>query len=65
VERLVPEFVDRVLGSGFSPAEALSLLLEHRQSSKSVVANVQPWITTVTEERQNKLKHEGSWAHSS
>jgi chaperone BCS1 len=64
VERLADDFAGRVPASEFSPAEVLSLLLEHRHSPEDAVANVEGWVTTVREEKRKKLKREGPWVHS-
>jgi chaperone BCS1 len=64
LEQLADDFAGRVPESEFSPAEVLSLLLEHRRSPESAVANVAAWVSRVREEKRNKLKREGSWVHS-
>jgi hypothetical protein len=49
VERLADDFANRIPESEFSPAEVLSLLLEHRLSPKSAVVSVEAWVARVRE----------------
>ncbi|EGY20901.1 mitochondrial chaperone BCS1 [Verticillium dahliae VdLs.17] len=62
VERLADEFADQVPESEFSPAEVLSLLLEHRMRPDDAVAGVEAWVDKIREERRG-LRREGSWLH--
>lgn len=64
IERLGHEFAGLVPELEFSPAEVLSLLLEHRRSPESAIAGVEAWVAKVREEKRSKLKREGSWVHS-
>jgi mitochondrial chaperone BCS1 len=59
VERLADDFASWVPESEFSPAEVLSLLLQHRRSPADAVANVEAWVTRVREEKRKKLQEEG------
>lgn len=43
VEQLAEEFAARVLELEFSPAKLLSFLLEHKQSPKDAIDNVEIW----------------------
>ncbi|KIV98332.1 hypothetical protein, variant [Verruconis gallopava] len=58
IERLGNEFTSLMPESEFSPAEVLSLLLEHRDSPESAIAGVEAWVARIREERQKKLKRE-------
>lgn len=62
VERLADEFADQVPESKFSPAEVLSLLLEHRMCPGDAVAGVEAWVDKITEEKRG-LRREGSWLY--
>lgn len=44
IERLGHEFAGLVPELEFSPAEAPSLLLEHRRSPESAIAGVEAWV---------------------
>ncbi|KAL8373114.1 hypothetical protein RB599_000364 [Gaeumannomyces hyphopodioides] len=59
-EKLAADFVGQVPESEFSPAELLSLLIQHRLSPADAVANVQGWMARLREERRTKLKREDS-----
>jgi mitochondrial chaperone BCS1 len=61
IEHLANDFANRIPESEFSPAEILSLLLEHKLSPKSTIASIEAWIARVREEKGNKLKREDSW----
>jgi chaperone BCS1 len=51
VEQLADEFARRMPEGEFSPAEVLSILLEHRQNPEAVVANVEAWVARTREEK--------------
>jgi chaperone BCS1 len=63
VEQLSDKFAYLIPELEFSPAEVLSLLLEHRTSPKNTITGVEAWIARVREEKRNKLKRESSWVH--
>ena len=63
IEHLADDFAGRIPESEFSPAEVLSLLLEHRLSPQSAVANVEAWMARVRKGKGNNLKREESWVH--
>jgi mitochondrial chaperone BCS1 len=56
VERLAKVFAAKVLKLEFSPAEILLCLLEHKQSPREAVDNVEAWITRIMEDRK-KVKN--------
>jgi hypothetical protein len=58
VERLADNFADQVPEREFSPAEVLSILLEHRYSPESPVAGVEACVKRLREEARMKLKRE-------
>lgn len=61
VEQLADDFAGQVPESEFSPAEVLSLLLEHRLSPAAAVANVETWVARAGKGKREKLKREDSW----
>jgi hypothetical protein len=64
IERLTNVFASRVPQSEFSPAEVLSILLEHRLSAGNAMTNVEAWVNRVRGEKKSKLKREDSWLHN-
>ena len=44
---MVPELV-------FSPAEILSFLIKHRQSTREAISKVEIWMTRIMEQREAK-----------
>ncbi|KAH7009381.1 uncharacterized protein B0I36DRAFT_342200 [Microdochium trichocladiopsis] len=50
-----------IFTQGFSPAEVLSHLIEHRLFPENAVTNVEAWIARIREDKQ-KAKY--SWVHN-
>jgi hypothetical protein len=61
VERLVTDFVARVLELKFSLVEFLLFLLNHKQSPGEAVDNVEVWITRILEDREKAKNKEKSF----